>query len=144
MACPPWRSCRASSPVSRTASRVHPGVRRDRDGRTTFLPALGAPDWPWPSLQVYVLTSRPLPANTPDDVIVVRDRPAALVERLRSRGSDGDVHLVGGPRTIRAFYELGALDRLEIVILPILLGRGGPPPPPPAEPRPPRVLLADR
>jgi len=40
------------------------------------------------------------------------------------RGSDGDVHLVGGPRTIRAFYELGALDRLEIVILPILLGSG--------------------
>jgi hypothetical protein len=49
-----------------------------------------------------------LPANTPDDVIVVQDGPAALVEQLRSRGSDGDVHLVGGPRTIRAFAELDA------------------------------------
>jgi len=30
-------------------------------GRNTFLPALGAPRWPWPGLQIYVLTSRPLP-----------------------------------------------------------------------------------
>lgn len=29
-------------------------------GRTTFLPALGAPQWPWAGLQVYVLTSSPL------------------------------------------------------------------------------------
>ncbi len=25
-------------------------------GRTTFLPALSAPSWPWPGLSVYVLT----------------------------------------------------------------------------------------
>ena len=113
-------------------------------GRTTFLPALGAPHWPWRGLQVYVLTSRPLPANTPEDVIVVRDGPAALVERLRSCGSDSDVHLVGGPQTIRAFYELGALDRLEIVILPILLGSGVPLSPRQAKPVSLRLLRSDR
>ncbi len=75
-------------------------------GRNTFVPALGAPQWPWRGLQVYVLTSGPLPAGTPDDVVAVGDGPAALVRRLRSRGSDADVHLVGGPRTIRAFTEL--------------------------------------
>ena len=91
-------------------------------GRSTFLPALGAPRWPWPGLQVHVLTSRPLPANTPSDVIIGRDGPAKLAEQLRSRGSGGDVHLVGGPRTIRAFQELGELDRLEILVLPVLLG----------------------
>ena len=41
-------------------------------------------------------------------------------------GVAGDVHLVGGPRTIRAFREIGALDRLELVVLPILLGDGVP------------------
>jgi hypothetical protein len=41
---------------------------------------------------------------------------------MGSRGSDADVHLVGGPRTIRAFQQVGALDRLELVVLPILLG----------------------
>jgi dihydrofolate reductase len=95
-------------------------------GRTTFVPALGGPDWPWAGLQVYVLTSSPLPAGTPGDVIVARGGPAGLAEQLKSRGSDGDVHLVGGPRTIRAFHEIGALDRLEIVALPILLGAGVP------------------
>ena len=52
-------------------------------GRNTFVPALGAPNWPWPGLQVFVLTSRPLPESTPGDVIAVADGPAALAERLR-------------------------------------------------------------
>jgi dihydrofolate reductase len=65
---------------------------------------------------------------------VARDGPAGLADQLRSRGSDGDVHLVGGPRAIRAFQELGALDRLEILVLPVLLGAGVPLSPRPAPP----------
>ena len=34
-------------------------------GRTTFEPALDAPNWPWPGLEVFVLTSTPLPAGAP-------------------------------------------------------------------------------
>jgi dihydrofolate reductase len=113
-------------------------------GRNTFLPALGAPAWPWPGLQVFVLTSRPLPVNTPADVIVGADGPAALAEQLRTRGSGGDVHLVGGPQTIRACHGVGALDRLELVVLPILLGDGIPLSPPSAPPVPLRLLRADR
>ena len=119
-------------------------IHRIIEQETTFLPALGAPSWPWPGLPVYVLTSRPLPANTPEDVIVAQGGPAALAGQLRSRGSDGDVHLVGGPQTIRAFHELGELDRLEIVVLPILLGDGIPLSPPGAGPVPLRLLRADR
>jgi len=113
-------------------------------GRSTFLPALGAPSWPWPGLQVFVLTSQPLPAGTPDGVVVAQGGPAGLLDQLRSRGSDRDVHLVGGPRTIRAFCELGALDRLEIVVLPILLGHGVPLSPPGAPQLGLRLLGADR
>ena len=112
-------------------------------GRSTFLPALGAGSWPWPGLQVYVLTSRPLPAGTPADVIAVPD-PAALAEALRSRDSGGDVHLVGGPQTIRAFSTIGALDRLEVVLLPVLLGTGVPLSPAGAPALPLRLLSADR
>jgi dihydrofolate reductase len=95
-------------------------------GRETFLPALGAPHWPWGDMNVYVLTSRPLPAGTPESVVTAAATPADLVRQLRSRGSDGDVHLVGGPRTIQALHEYGALDSLEIVVLPVLLGGGVP------------------
>jgi len=44
-----------------------------------------------------------------------------LLERLRAANQGGDVHLVGGPRTIRA---LGALDKLGLIVLPLLLGTG--------------------
>jgi dihydrofolate reductase len=113
-------------------------------GRSTFVPALGSPDWPWTGLQVYVLTSSPLPANTPEHVVAGLQGPADLAARLRSRPSAGDVHLVGGPRTIRAFQEIGALDRLELVLLPILLGQGVPLSPQGSPPVPLSLLRADR
>lgn len=95
-------------------------------GRQTFLPALAAPHWPWRDMQVFVLTSRPLPAGTPGHVVASSGGPAELVRQLRSRGSDGDVHLVGGPRTIQAVHQEGALDSLDVVILPVLLADGVP------------------
>jgi dihydrofolate reductase len=94
-------------------------------GRTTFEPALGADDWPWPDLKVFVLTSRPLPPQTPSHVVASGD-PAELVELMRDADFEGDVHLVGGPQTIRSFAAVGALDRLEIVLMPLLLGDGLP------------------
>jgi dihydrofolate reductase len=112
-------------------------------GRNTFLPALGAGEWPWSGLQVYVLTTRPLPDGTPPDVIAMPD-PAALAEALRSRDSGGDVHLVGGPQTIRAFSSIGALDRLGVVLMPLLLGTGVPLSPPGAPALALRLLRADR
>ncbi len=112
-------------------------------GRNTFLPALGAGEWPWSGLQVYVLTTRPLPDGTPPDVIAVPD-PATLAEALRSRDSGGDVHLVGGPQTIRAFSSIGALDQLGVVLVPVLLGTGVPLSPAGAPALPLRLLGADR
>ena len=95
-------------------------------GRSTFLPAIGAPKWPWDGLQVFVITSRPLPPETPPEVVVISGGPAEAAGRLRSRGSAKDVPVVGGPRTIAGLAEAGALDRLEVVVLPLLLGTGVP------------------
>ena len=64
-------------------------------GRTTFEPAIAAERWPWP-LTVTI----------------------GLVDR------GGDVHLVGGARTIETFRALGALDKLGLLVLPIFLGAG--------------------
>jgi dihydrofolate reductase len=91
-------------------------------GRTTFEPALTNERWPWPSLNVFVLGSQ-RPSGTPDHVVVESD-PARLLEKLRAANQGRDVHLVGGPRTIEAFRALGALDKLELVVLPLLLGDG--------------------
>lgn len=94
-------------------------------GRTTFEPALDAPNWPWPGLEVFVLTSTTLPAGAPPGIVTEGD-PAALLERMRAADFEGDVHLIGGPRTVAAFISIGALDELGIVMLPLIAGGGVP------------------
>jgi dihydrofolate reductase len=91
-------------------------------GRTTFEPALGAERWPWQELDVFVLGSH-RPTGTPDQVVVQSD-PARLLQRVREGNRGGDVHLVGGPRTIEAFRRIGALDLLGVIIVPVLVGSG--------------------
>jgi len=91
-------------------------------GRTTFEPALGADRWPWRDMDTFVLGSH-RPAGTPDHV-VIDDDPSRLLERVREANRGGDVHLVGGPRTIETFRDLGALDQLGIILIPFLTGEG--------------------
>jgi dihydrofolate reductase len=91
-------------------------------GRTTFEPALGAERWPWGELDVFVLGSE-RPAGTPDHV-VVEGEPERLLEKIRAANRGGDVHLVGGPKTIDTFRSLGALDKLGLIVLPLLFGDG--------------------
>jgi dihydrofolate reductase len=92
-------------------------------GRTTFEPALAADRWPWADLAVFVLGSH-RPEGTPDQVVVDSD-PARLLEKIRAADQGGDVHLVGGPQTIETFRAIGALDKLGLIVLPLLLGEGG-------------------
>jgi dihydrofolate reductase len=98
------------------------GVEAVVMGRTTFTPALAADSWPWPDLDVFVLGSE-RPEGTPDAVVVEAD-PQRLLERLRAANRGGDVHLLGGPTTIETFRRLGAVDELQLVVVPLLLGGG--------------------
>jgi dihydrofolate reductase len=91
-------------------------------GRTTFEPALANERWPWPTLNVFMLGSH-RPDGTPDHVVSDSD-PQRLLNKLRAANQGGDVHLVGGPRTIETFRALGALDTLELVVLPVFFGDG--------------------
>ncbi|MGH2587753.1 MAG: dihydrofolate reductase family protein [Dehalococcoidia bacterium] len=82
--------------------------------------------WPWADKQVYVLTSHPLPEKRHADVTASKGGPAELIHQLRDADIPGDVQLLGGGRTIRAFLEIGAVDEFGITILPLLLGDGVP------------------
>jgi dihydrofolate reductase len=98
-------------------------------GRTSFDQGFEEwlPNWPYTGKQVYVLTSRPLPAKATEmGIVASRGGPAGLVEQLRGAGLARDVHVLGGSRTIQAVLELGALDQLGMVVLPVLLGKGIP------------------
>jgi dihydrofolate reductase len=94
-------------------------------GRTTFEPAVGAPHWPWPGLEVFVLTSSPLPDRTPDGIVTDAD-PSTLLEGMREAEFEGDVHLIGGPKTVQAFLSIDALDELGVIVLPLIVGDGVP------------------
>jgi len=98
-------------------------------GRTTFDQGYEhwLPNWPYAGKQVFVLTSRPLPEYPAElKVSAVHGGPEALVERLRGANLDGDVNLLGGPRTVQSLLEVGALDELGFCLLPVLLGTGIP------------------
>jgi dihydrofolate reductase len=81
-------------------------------GRTTFEPALRADRWPCPNLDVFVLGSD-VPTEGAAAPIVTDSDPVRLLERVRAANRGGDVHLVGGPRTIETLRALGALDKLD-------------------------------
>jgi dihydrofolate reductase len=73
-------------------------------------------------LDVFVLGSQ-RPVGTPDQVVVEGD-PERLLEKVRAANRGGDVHLIGGPRTIETYRALGALDEIGLIVLPLLLGAG--------------------
>jgi dihydrofolate reductase len=98
-------------------------------GRVGLDAGLDSGDWPWPGKQIYVLTSRPVPPEVPADVVVASGRPSELLDRLRGAGLVGDAFLLGGQRTLNAFIALGAVDKLELLVLPVILGQGVPFPP---------------
>jgi riboflavin biosynthesis pyrimidine reductase len=78
-----------------------------------------------PDLDVHVLTSRPLPDGDFPSQIVAHSDPAELVATLRERYVK-NVLLLGGPSTIATLLDLGAVDRLDVLIVPVLFGTGTP------------------
>jgi dihydrofolate reductase len=89
-------------------------------GRATYEQARGFAEWPYPGKRVIVLTSAPL-EDAPDGVEGVAD-PDEIVDLLHD--IDGTVWLCGGAETVRAFLDRGAVDRIELYVIPVLLGDG--------------------
>lgn len=92
-------------------------------GRGTYdlIPSLGT-GWPYAGKRGFVVTSRrgdPVQRG----VRFWREGVPELIERLRDI-DDGDAWVVGGAGLLAAFAEEGALDRLSLLIAPVLLGEG--------------------
>jgi len=83
----------------------------------------GAPAFPrnW---HVYVF-SRTLPAAQHSSVTVISSDVADAVATLRSRPG-GDIWLFGGGSLFASLLALRAVDRVELAVIPVLLGGGTP------------------
>lgn len=91
-------------------------------GRATFDQITGFDVWPYEGKRVFVLTSSPI-TDPPEGVEATSDAAGMIAEL---RGEAARVWIVGGPAAVLAMRSLGALDTVELFVMPILLGTGVP------------------
>lgn len=80
-------------------------------------------EWAYGDQRAIVVTSRPL--TDPIGPLETRSDIDALISELRAL-EDGDVWMLGGSRLQMAFMQRGALDEIEIYIMPEIIGGGIP------------------
>jgi dihydrofolate reductase len=95
-------------------------------GRKTFETILAYPAWPYGDKRVVVLSSRPVDLSAVRGGIVEQmgGPPDEIVSQLAARGIH---HLyIDGGMTIQGFLRAGAIQRLIITRVPVLIGYGVP------------------
>lgn len=90
-------------------------------GSRTYEQILGF-DTPWmyPGLTTYVCTQRQLPTNADPGIRLWHGSVTELMEEL----PHGRTWLIGGGQLIDSFNAAGLVDRLQLAIIPVFLGRG--------------------
>jgi dihydrofolate reductase len=93
-------------------------------GRATYdwVAAEGQP-WAYDEQRAIVVTRTPI--DNPKGPLETRSDIGALIAELRAL-DDGDVWMLGGGRLQMAFMEAGALDEIEIYLMPEIIGGGAP------------------
>jgi dihydrofolate reductase len=83
-------------------------------------------DWPYAGREAMILTSRPLEDNPPAGVRAWSEGVEALAAYLREGDIEtaGDAWVIGGAKVGRAFLDAGAIDEIQLFVMPILLGEG--------------------
>jgi dihydrofolate reductase len=111
-------------------------------GRDTYDVVRRHMDWPYADKHAIIVTTRPAPDLVPGAEIWSSGEVDGLLAHLRSaRLPDGDIWILGGGRLQQAFLDRGAIERLDLFILPEILGGGIPMIPPGAGRR--RLKLLD-
>ncbi len=91
-------------------------------GRKSYEVARSFGDWPYKTMRSLVITSSPLD-DPPPNVTRVGADIARLTTALRAAGAK-DTWIMGGAMTINAFLAAGAVDRIDLFTIPVLLGDG--------------------
>jgi dihydrofolate reductase len=91
-------------------------------GRSTYQQIRAFPEWPYAGRRVCVLSSGPID-DLPEGAEWSDQTFAALAERFRAEAR-GDVWIVGGPETIHRAFVDDVIDRVELFLIPRLLGEG--------------------
>jgi dihydrofolate reductase len=98
-------------------------------GRKTFEAMSSGGGGPTFGLKSVVVSSTLKPADHPG-VRVIADDVAGQVKRMKEEAGK-DIWLFGGGELFKSLASLGLVDRVEIAVVPVLLGGGIPMVPPP-------------
>lgn len=86
-------------------------------GRVTYEQVLGIGEWPYVGKPCVVLSQTQPESPLPEGVVFRNTLPTDLT---------GTVWLVGGRQAIHSYLAAGLVDRIELFIMPALLGTGIP------------------
>ncbi|MQT12404.1 dihydrofolate reductase family protein [Segnochrobactrum spirostomi] len=100
------------------------GIRTVVMGRKTYDIVRGMSEWPYAAQRAIVVTSTPVD-DAPQGVERWSGDIAALVQHVRAL-DDGDVWIVGGGLLQSKMIAHGALDSLELFVVPEMIGTGIP------------------
>jgi dihydrofolate reductase len=95
-------------------------------GRRTYDTVLATASPPFtPGSRVFVF-SRTLAPGTVNGVTILRDDPVELARSLRHEEGTGEIWLFGGGELFATLLDAGQVDRIEVTVVPVLLGGGVP------------------
>ncbi len=95
-------------------------------GRHSYEVTRRTSEMAWPvGSRIYVFSTT-LRQHEHPGVTVVRDHTADVVAALRAEPGDGDIWLFGGGRLFSSLLAAGQVDRVEVSVVPVLLGGGIP------------------
>jgi len=91
-------------------------------GRMTYEVVRAFAEWPYGDRPVFVLSSKALPAD--ERIERLEGEPRDILKALEARGF-AHVYVDGG-LTIQRFLRAGAIDRMVVTRVPVLIGTGIP------------------
>jgi len=92
-------------------------------GRVTYDQILSLGVWPYKEIPTLVWSGGQV-VDLPDGAQGWSEKIEETVSWLKRQAGDKDVWVLGGARTIQTFLSDGMIDRMEVFIIPVLLGGG--------------------
>lgn len=92
-------------------------------GRVTYDQIVSFGAWPYGEIQTLVWSGGNV-EDLPGSALSWSENLENTVKWLTERADGKDVWVLGGAKTIKAFNDAGMIDRMEIFVMPVLLGSG--------------------
>ena len=92
-------------------------------GRVTYEQITGFGQWPYGDIPTLVWAGSDL-ENLPDGARIWSEDIESTAKWLKEKAEEKDVWVLGGALTIKAFLDAGNVDRMDIFIMPVILGGG--------------------